>query len=446
MKFKFIQVIIPILISSFGLQAQYDAGTVIYSQTSDTDLTSISKNYIIEDFDGDFNADIIMVKTNSVNNNHQLTWYKGDGNGNFAAQSNLLSVGNWYKGNEIFYEDMNGDGNKDIVFQNNDTGFTILLNDGQGNITNQMDNQVTRGSLWRASLKEVADVDGDGDMDCIFSIIIRYSYNDRHYYCSTGHNNGTGTFSNYTDIAYDNSSDFYQVETGDIDGDGDLDIICSLEEVLLFSGVLSHASVISYRNTGQNSYVPTVINLPAETNFANIKIQDLDTDGNDELLVEYAFENNCQGNPHHPTCDRFYLFKILDYNTQNDDFVTLEEYNTFLHTYSDSQFQIQFGHQNSDSNLDILSVNAALGKLQWYLGDGNGNFNNTQTVNTNLQLGFNHPTLRVADIDNDTDLDIFVLLDEFTSSTLIVFKNLALTPSCAPVLDLGNASFLQVML
>jgi len=316
----------------------------------------------------------------------------------------------------------------------------MLLNDGQGNITNQINNQVTTGSPWRASLKEVADVDGDGDMDGIFSIIIRYSYNDRHYYCSIGYNNGIGAFSNYSNIANNNSSDFYQVETGDIDGDGDLDIICSLIYIPLFSGVLSYVSVKTYRNTGQNSYVPTAIGLPMETDFANIKVQDIDTDGNDELLVEYSYRDNCQGHHHHPTCDRFNLFKILDYNTQSDALVTLEEYNTFLHGYSYGLFQIQFGLQNTDSNLDILSVNVPQGRLQWYFGDGNGGFGNTQVVDQNNQYSSIPPVLRVADIDNDTDLDVFVLLNDNTSSTLTVFKNLALTPSCASLLDLGGTS------
>jgi len=61
-------------------------------------------------------------------------------------------------------------------------------------------------------------------------------------------------------------------------------------------------------------------------------------------------------------------------------------------------------------------------------------------VNFNNQYSSIQPTLKVSDIDNDTDLDIFVLLNDDTSSTLTVFKNLALTPACSSVLDLGNTS------
>jgi len=87
--------IITLILSTFiicvNLYAQYDAGTVIYNQTSSTNLTSIQKNYIVEDFDGDFNADVIMVKSDAGNETNQLLWYKGDGNGNFAQQAILLT-------------------------------------------------------------------------------------------------------------------------------------------------------------------------------------------------------------------------------------------------------------------------------------------------------------------------------------------------------------------
>jgi len=103
------------LISTFiicaNLYAQYDNGTVIYNQTSSTNLTSIQKNYIVEDLDGDFNADVIMIKHNATNNTNQLTWYKGNANGNFTPQPNIMSIDNTHRLNEIFYEDMNGDGN-----------------------------------------------------------------------------------------------------------------------------------------------------------------------------------------------------------------------------------------------------------------------------------------------------------------------------------------------
>jgi len=149
-------------------------------------------------------------------------------------------------------------------------------------------------------------------------------------------------------------------------------------------------------------------------------------------------------------CSFSYLFQILDYNLQNETFIIAEEYNSWLHGYAlgnyrftteefyDNAFLIQFAHQNADNNLDVLSINVPQGKLHWYYGNGNGGFNNGQVVNFNSQYSSTRPTLRVVDIDNDTDLDIFVLLNDDASSTLTVFKNLALSPICSAVLDLED--------
>jgi len=80
--------IITSILSTFimcaNLNAQYDGGTVIHNQISSTNPTSILRNYIVKDFDGDSNPDIIMVKHNSSNNTYNLTWHKGNGSGNFT--------------------------------------------------------------------------------------------------------------------------------------------------------------------------------------------------------------------------------------------------------------------------------------------------------------------------------------------------------------------------
>jgi len=101
-------------------------------------------------------------------------------------------------------------------------------------------------------------------------------------------------------------------------------------------------------------------------------------------MIEYAILDNCIDDLHFHNCSYFYQFHVLDYNIQNGEFTALETYNSWLHGFGmieyfntprdfyDDAFQIQFGNQNTDSNLDILSVNVPQGRLQWYLGDGNG--------------------------------------------------------------------------
>jgi len=182
--------IISFSICCLSIFAQYDDGTVIYSNTN---LFPISPNYIVEDFDGDFIPDIIMIIANISNNTNQLTWYKGDGNGNFSEQDNIMEVKEAHKENEIYFKDMNGDEISDIVFQNSSIGFSILLNGGNGDISKQKDDQVTMESSCGANLKELADVDGDCDLDCIFWNKIDCTTDGQHLgYCLIGYNDGNG--------------------------------------------------------------------------------------------------------------------------------------------------------------------------------------------------------------------------------------------------------------
>jgi len=450
------QMILCVLIVQTNLNAQYDNGTVIYNQNSDNNLTAILNNYKVVDFDGDGYSDIVMIKEDVATNTNQLTWYKGNRSGNFSPQANILSINDDHKENEIFYADMNEDGIKDVVFQNSDTGFEILLNDGQGNIVTQINNEVTIDNPFASVLKEIADIDGDGDMDGVFwNKIDNYNFPEYQGHCLIGYNDGNGSFSSYMYLDNEESEMFLIVETGDIDGDGDLDIFCSGKKVILADvgpPFYVYPFVRLYKNLVSNNFVKEEIELPSNSIlFSNIKVKDINKDGSDELLIEFAVITGFCGG-HGGICGSTNEFQVLDYDLQNGEFFALETYNTWLHSYSaneflyglpslyDDAFHIQFGHQNLDNNLDILSVNVPQGKLQWYLGNGNGSFDNTQVVNINSQYSSTRPTLRVADIDNDTDLDIFVLLNDNISSNLTVFKNLTLTPSCTPLLDLENTS------
>jgi len=71
------QIILSILLLSFHLNAQFDAGTIIYSQTGSANSISVlNNNYEVVDFDGDSYVDVITVKSDATNDTNQLLWYK----------------------------------------------------------------------------------------------------------------------------------------------------------------------------------------------------------------------------------------------------------------------------------------------------------------------------------------------------------------------------------
>jgi len=431
-------IVLSLTLLHSNLYAQYDAGTIIRSENINSFYDLVVKKYIVVDFNGDYYFDIVMINDGNPN---QLTWFKGNENGDFSIQDNLLDIGDNYRENEIFYADMNGDAIKDIVFQNNKTGFTVLLNDGQGNISAQIYNEVTPNNTEGISLKEIADVDGDGDMDGIFWIEkFDPLYSEIAGNCTIGYNSGDGTFSDYSNLDNNIEGMALVIEAADIEGDGDLDIMCS--------GFYCCNSpfVWFYENTGSNNFTKKVIESPWVSHIRNVKIIDIDMDGSQELLIEYVVHiiichyENCYTDQLH----------ILDYDIENKEFTTLEVYDSWFHEYIpqessfesseiyDNAFQMQFADQNNDGNLDILSINVPQDKLQWYLGDGNGNFDTTLPVTFREEFRSSLPVLRAVDIDYDTDLDIFVLLNSRSENTLVLYENLALSPVCSPFLDLED--------
>jgi len=179
--------------------------------------------------------------------------------------------------NEIFYTDMNEDGIEDIVFQNSDTGFTTLLNDGQGNISAQITNDIATQEFLSADLKELADVDSDGDIDGIFFVEGESNYPWYSYikfgYCLVAYNDGNGNFNNYNNIDDAIPEIFVLIETGDIDGDGDLDIICSGNKDFGRAGsggesplLYTNPFVRVYKNSGTNGFIKQEITIPTVAN------------------------------------------------------------------------------------------------------------------------------------------------------------------------------------
>jgi len=53
-------------------------------------------------------------------------------------------------------------------------------------------------------------------------------------------------------------------------------------------------------------------------------------------------------------------------------------------------------------------------------------------------IGNSLPVLKAVDIDYDMDLDIIIMLNKNFENTLILYKNLALSSVCSPVLNLED--------
>ena len=178
----------------------------------------------LADIDGDNDLDAIVT-----DNQGDDRIYANDGNGGFTEtdQQALGQIPQNSGGHLPVFGDIDGDGDNDLVLLNSSSGASteIFLNDGNGNFTNSGQRLIPAGSAQDAAL---GDVDGDGDLD----LVVAHSggRSDRLFL-----NDGNGEFGLFIDspsrsgLSLPNGTVFQldseAIALGDVDGDGDLDIV-----------------------------------------------------------------------------------------------------------------------------------------------------------------------------------------------------------------------------
>ena len=186
-------------------------------------LTSSSldnENVKVGDYDKDGNLDLIFVSEDT----EKSQYYLGDGKGGFQDVSSRIPYGG--QANAVEAADINKDGFLD-VFIGNCTGKQgtaqdlLLINDGSGKFANETSKRLP-ALLENTQDIKLGDLDGDGDLDVVIG---NETPKNRLLI-----NDGTGVF---TDSAK-NLPTPYEEETRqvllfDVDGDKDLDIVfCNL--------------------------------------------------------------------------------------------------------------------------------------------------------------------------------------------------------------------------
>ncbi|WP_201987257.1 FG-GAP-like repeat-containing protein [Hymenobacter rubidus] len=169
----------------------------------------------VGDVDGDGDLDLLTANRVSGTVSVRLN----NGAGNFTAPTTNPEVGVGVEPFSVAVGDVDGDGDLDLLTANRVSGtVSVRLNNGAGNFTAPTTNpEVGVGSLPLRIA--VGDVDGDGDLDFVTA-------NSNSNTVSVRLNNGMGSFTvPGTNPEVSLGTAPASVVLGDIDGDGDLDLL-----------------------------------------------------------------------------------------------------------------------------------------------------------------------------------------------------------------------------
>ncbi len=366
------------------------------------------------DLDGDGDLDAFVG-----NDGQQCRLYLNDGSGVFAdATSQLPAFVGATRAVEL--GDADGDGDLD-AYVGNTPQNRLYLNGGTGGFT---DVTATNLPLLFTQTQAVAmgDLDGDGDLDAFVGNVGQ----NRLYRNGGG---GTGAF---TDVTATNLpaqlGNTTAVALGDVDGDGDLD-------VLLGSYTQNR---LYLNNSGTGTFTDATFQLPAMVAATwAVALGDVDGDGDLDALIgnfespgtpNRLFLNNGFGlftdaTPQLPVMfddTQAVTFGDLDGDGDLDAFVgNFEQQNRLLvnngsgvfvdatgqlPAHQDETLHVALGDVDGDGDLDALIGNNRQDRL--YLNDGSGAF-----TDATAQLPANLDATRavaIGDVDGDGDLDALI--------------------------------------
>ncbi|WP_197532645.1 beta strand repeat-containing protein [Symmachiella macrocystis] len=376
--------------------------------------------------DGDFVKEVVFGDLNGdgwddavfafVNGGHQIWFYDEnaeilvDSGQALAIEANPAAA-HHALGTEI--ADFNNDGYLDIVVLVKSTQ-AVYLNDGAGNFGTGID--IVGISSLEAYEVEVGDLDGDGDVDLIVAD------DDGSSFGGTGNslllfNDGSGSFTQITSMPMTTADDdTWDTTVGDFDGDGSLDIV--------FANFNSGQTSELWLNDGSGTFTKSAQDF-GENRHWNVEQGDFDDDGDLDLMLVVN-----SGDPDYVELWRNDGVGNFSYDSQR----------TFTNENGQGGIEgIQIGDLDGDGDLDaFFSTYGVNGTIQTWENDGSGTFT-TGFVST-----FITPTApdtaggwrsRLSDVDGDGDLDAFVF--EGLNEQVHYFENIN---NVAPTIAVDSSS------
>ncbi len=367
------------------------------------------QNLIYEDMDGDGLKDILVA---SEDCNISICKYKNLGSGHYEKADTILMG---YHVPSMQLVDLNGDGNKDLLYVidstywNNSTKWLACqMGDSSGNFGPI---QILKENV--SSVFFAADINSNGYTDILF--LKRWGLNFFHLTLSL--NDSMGYFGNETTIltGLNNPRD---IKTIDINNDGLLDIL--LTDNALQTGI-NQGGVGNFQFS----------NFPGPS-IGACKIDYADMNGNGEPDIVFTTDAEGGGN---------YIGILF-----NDGSGVPASFTHQILSYTSGSDELVLVDLDKDGDMDIVSAQKdSIHSLFWLENDGLGNFLPGATGSINpLMDSISVADIIVDDLDSDGDIDILYASKTPDKSRLAWFENIGFhsedsASSCANIpFPLGN--------
>lgn len=331
------------------------------------------------DLDGDGDLDIIAASQGD----NTLAWYQYQEDQTFDS----LNISTNAPGIEqIYVGDLNNDGRLDILGASNSRVNGGIFWYAQGENLS-FTRQTIDGFAEVARSVHASDIDQDGDLD-VFSAASTLGV------ISWYENLGNGQFSNPISITSTPTLGAESVFTGDVDNDGDLDLISASPGN---SANNLGGQIIIFENDSLRAFNNQQF-VDGAQGTESLYAIDMNQDGKTDIVASFVSNSQIV----------WYLTDSL-----NESFSPNIVNNVF-----DDPINIYAADMDGDQDVDILA--AFLGdRLAWFENLGNNNFDPhllTESTETSLNI-------YAADIDGDRDMDIIAASS--SNNTIRLFRNIS---------------------
>ena len=313
------------------------------------------------DLDDDGDQDVVVA---SYGNVPDQVWLN-EGHGQFAPGMNLGDG----RSTNLALADLNGDRKLDAFFTSRHVANSVWFGDGTGQFTRS--DQILGKEICRSVA--LNDLDGDGDIDAVIAEGgAGVSGSNTVLF-----NDGSGVLEESNQRLGSRAS--WSVAAGDLDGDGDPDVVFGNGDYKSKSTGWQPNSV--WLNDGRGQFEKLPQRFP-ESHCFKVLLGDLDGDGDLDAAFT-GFEDQCS----------------VWFNDGSGRFIDSGE-RTPIGEWSSGGIE----DLDQDRDLDIVFA-AKDGAIQILLNDGSGRF--PERIDLQSEPGI-ETALALADVDGDGDVDLFV--------------------------------------